>query len=733
MARQDPEAVALTEAALRLREDLARRTRRLAEAAAGEFRFTVEQGQSAVWLRARRDGQQGGFALSLCPFGPDATLRRKRRGKDLLRFEVDAAIGTWRVSLTIEQGAVPLIRASLSLTPSRPLVLPWLGRDLFMIGEDGDPASAQGQVEAAQRGVNGGAMYLRLTEPAFGSLLYFQDLTALNPYFDVTGTKPDGVVGGDWPELGYLPPAPEMKGQPDAAPLPAGREVLVSRPIIALHGDSQGAEEDQARRFLQLLGEIYPYLERPEPEFRDWRERARKTWRDLDRSPLATVSHYGTRYVRPYTDAEYPDSMVQLTILSAMCDWRAWSGEEPAAYGELRKGVAKFHDTDLRTVRRYLPNVGDDKDADAVDSWYMYHPLLNLARLAQDGDAGARQILFDALERAIEAARHFGYEWPIQYKIDDFSVITATRDDAGHGQTDVGGIYAYLMLEAFELSEDKRYLDEAKAALDAARGWKFELNYQANITAWGAAASLRMWRITRGEEYLRQAYIFLASFFHNTALWESDIGNARHYRNFLGATALHDAPYMACYECFDSFAAFDICLRESGPQIEPAVRLLLAEYCKYALDRAWFYYPDALPPEILADEQRNGHIACDLSFPLEDLYVDGQPAGQVGQEIYGGGAAAVFATRSFHRFDGAPFELFCDSFLLAIDRPSDRAMIVKLAGAPQCEALLALCALPGKRVPKVRVELDGKAVRARQRDLRREYRVPAGATIELTW
>jgi hypothetical protein len=161
--------------------------------------------------------------------------------------------------------------------------------------------------------------------------------------------------------------------------------------------------------------------------------------------------------------------------------------------------------------------------------------------------------------------------------------------------------------------------------------------------------------------------------------------------------------------------------------------LLLAEYCKYALDRAWFYYPDALPEEVLADEQRNGHIACDLSFPLEDLYVDGQPAGQVGQEIYGAGAAAVFATRSFHRFDGVPFELFCDSFLLSIDRPNDNALIVKLAGAPECEALLALCALPRRRVPRVRVDLDGKAQRGRNRERRREYRVPAGATIELTW
>lgn len=51
--------------------------------------------------------------------------------------------------------------------------------------------------------------------------------------------------------------------------------------------------------------------------------------------------------------------------------------------------------------------------------------------------------------------------------------------------------------------------------------------------------------------------------------------------------------------------------------------------------------PDALPDDALAkDDIRNGHIDRKLSFPLEDLYGDGQPAGQVGQEIYGCGSAS---------------------------------------------------------------------------------------------
>lgn len=90
-------------------------------------------------------------------------------------------------------------------------------------------------------------------------------------------------------------------------------------------------------------------------------------------------------------------------------------------------------------------------------------------------------------------------------------MIVEARNDDGLGQTDVGGLYAYVMLEAFQLTDDKRYLDEARKAIDAARRMRFELNYQANLTAWGAAACMRLWRITSARDYLDQSYMYLAS------------------------------------------------------------------------------------------------------------------------------------------------------------------------------------------------------------------------------
>ncbi len=721
-----------------LREELRRgRMRLVRKLEFGGYDLSVAIGHDALWVILRRSGR-GGLAMraAFFPAGAGkARVVRKRRG-EALRVEVETPLGRHRIAIAHYEDAIPVLRVTTSLEPEAPLLMSFVPRDLYPLDANGDPLGAIGQVEAAQRGFNSGAVYFRLTEPDFGSALYFQNLTALNPYFNATGTKPDGAVGGIWPEIGFFLPTPPQRGTPAAQPLPAGEETVISDAFLALHRESSGDETAMARRYLSLLGAVLRRLERPSVGYHDWVGRAEASLRDLAESPKATIRHYGHRYVHPYTDAEYPDSMVQLSVLAAIRDYEMWRHEKAPIGAELAAGLNKFYDPKLKTLRRYLPNVGDDKDANAIDSWYLYHPLSQLGRLAADGDKQALDLFEKSIGYGIRAARHFKYKWPIQYDVRDFTVLQEARDDEGLGQTDVGGIYAYVMLQAFELTDDKLYLDEARKAIDAAKGMRFELNYQANLTAWGAAACMRLWRITDDESYLQQSYVYLASFFHNTAIWESEIGHARHYRNFLGVTALHDAPYMALYECFDSFAAFERCLKDSGPDIDASARMLLSEYCRYALDRAWFYYPDALPEEAISPKQRepNGHIDRKLSFPVEDLYVDGQQAGQVGQEIYGCGAAFVFASRAYHSVADAPFRIFCDHFLLASDRPADRALSFELGGASGFEASLSLVRTGRAKLPRFTVTTPAGPIRPRRRaDDRIEYAVPADGSITIRW
>lgn len=701
----------------------------------GDLTVDVRQSTDDVWAIVRRPGK-GGVALRVAhaPGGISARVRDSDIG-EAPRLDLDSVLGRHSVTFGVDGDDLHRLRTTVKLTPSGPILLPFLPRDLYPLDERDDPMSAGGHVEAAQRGVNSGLLYLHMTEPAFGSLLYFQQLTSMNDYYRATKTKPDGAVGGEWPELGYLPPTPPQSGTPPTDPLPAGVEITLSDSIMVFRDKPAADERESARLFVQMLGAAYTALDLPPTEYRDWVSRAERTLADLETSPKATVRHYGHVYAHPYTDAEYPDSMVQLSLLGAMRRYGAWRAKPAKLDASFSRGLSRFYDPKLGTIRRYLPNVGDDKDADAVDSWYLYHPMMNLANLALDGDKDARALFLKSVDFGIKAAHHFKYSWPIQYKVTDFSVITEVAGADQRGQTDVGGIYAWVMLQAYELTDEERFLQEARVAIDAAQGMRFNLNYQANLTAWGAAACLRLWRITNVERYREQSYVYLASFFHNCAIWESEIAFAARYHNFLGATCLQDAPYMAIYECFDSFAAFECYLRDSGPELEPAARMLISEYCKYALDRAWFYYPDALPKEALATENRNGHIDRDLSFPVEDLYVDGQPAGQVGQEIYGAGAAFVFATKAFHSIEGAPFRLFCDHFIMAMERTGNRALSLNLDGGQTCTAGLSLVRLPRRKLTKFKLTTaDGDALRPHAKTADRlNFRVPANGRLILSW
>jgi len=362
--------------------------------------------------------------------------------------------------------------------------------------------------------------------------------------------------------------------------------------------------------------------------------------------------------------------------------------------------------------------------------------MLNLGRLALKGDAEARDLLFKSVDYGIEAAQHFKYAWPIMYKIQDFSIIEKTRGDDRFGQTDVGGIYAYVMLQCFELTGEYRFVEEARRAIDAARELRFNLVYQTNLTTWGAAACLRLWRITDDPHYLAQSYVYLAGLFHNSEIWESEIGHAVHYRNFLGVTCLHDAPYMAMYECFESFAGLEEYLAQAGPELEPAARMLVSEYCKYALDRAWFYYPDALPKEIIhTGEHQSGIVNPKLSFPLEDLYGDGQAPGQIGQEIYGCGAAFIFATRSHHQVENAPFRLYCNHFIRAFERTGERALSFQLDGTETCLADVSLLRLKRRKLTKAVLTSDGGDVIrpfATSKD-RIDFHVSAAGRYSLIW
>ncbi len=76
-----------------------------------------------------------------------------------------------------------------------------------------------------------------------------------------------------------------------------------------------------------------------------------------------------------------------------------------------------------------------------MDSWYLHHPLVNLARMVKQGVEEVKEMLMHSVEYAIKVAHHFNYEWPVFYHLDTLEVLKAETEPGKGGEHDVAGIY----------------------------------------------------------------------------------------------------------------------------------------------------------------------------------------------------------------------------------------------------------------------------------------------------
>ncbi len=167
----------------------------------GELTVEVCPAGDSLWAIIRRP-DKGGLALRVAYVGMEFGCSRLQpeRG-EAARLAIKSMLGEHLVVFTTSGDALENMRATVRFTPAETMLVPFMPRDLYPLGDDDDPLAATGKVDAEQRGLNSAMLYFRLDEPQFGEVLYFQNLTALNAYFQATGTTPKDVVGGRWPEL----------------------------------------------------------------------------------------------------------------------------------------------------------------------------------------------------------------------------------------------------------------------------------------------------------------------------------------------------------------------------------------------------------------------------------------------------------------------------------------------------------------------------------------------------
>lgn len=655
--------------------------------------------------------------------------------QETIVIQLNSKLGSYEVSINFPDTTVPILHYTTNFTANKPLMIPFWPRDIMPLTQDGSVENTYGKIHMEQFGSRSGLLFASITKPKTGSLFYYQNLTSLSPYCEATQTESKNTVGGSWPEIGFQLP------NTDKSPLPAGKPFIITDAYVILENEILEKTPAVCEHFLNNLVKVYKVLQQPRIEYHNWPQIAQKVLNDLCQNKGAWTQTNGKSYLNAYLcDYETPaESMVQLAVLGPFKEYEKWSGEKHPLYTDLISGLPAFYDPKIHCINRWLPALADKLDQSeeqkkemVMDSWYLHHPLMNLARLALHGDKIAKKLVLDSIDYVIKVAHHFKYEWPVFYDMETLKIIKKETAPGAGGERDVAGAYAHLMLLVFKLTNQKRYLNEAKKAAKKLAELGVEVLYQANNTAFAAGASLELYIITGKKIYLEISYTCLAGLFKNVQLYDCKYGYGKNYTNFFSIFPLNDAPYTAAYEELEVYAALSEYFSQAKDvDILPSLKTLIPEFIKYAVNRIAYYYPPMLPKEMLSEEVKTGEIQPDLWVPLEDLYNGWQKSGQVGQEVYGSGMAFGIVPRQYIKID--------ENFLLFIDYPiakhskRGKSITLKLDGDPDMIYNLKIIKVNDHKI-QTKVFQNKEALKPFKENLKiHEYEISGKGLIKVQW
>lgn len=701
------------------------------------YLLSVHLTDDSLWFLIRNpNGNRTALRTAFSP-NDDLSVAGIKEEDDYLKIVLNCLVGEYLVRLEIPDADMPLVRCITTFTSNEPLFIPFWPRDLMILGKKS--ALVEGRIHISQNQTRSGLIYLSTDQPDAGSLMYFQNLSALGDYCQETETSLSDVVGGRWPELGFaLPPTKEK-------PLPANKKIVLSDAFLAFSEEAPKSDFAVAKQYLDLLAGIYVHLPRPETVAHNYPDILDKSLSDLHHCHGCWTHVDGHPYLNAYL-CDYktpPEIMVQLAVLLPLVEFKEWIKHDVPVINEIIGGLPAFYDEKIKSIIRWMPSTEDSLDSSEeqkipriMDSWYLYHPMLHLSRLAMKGDKTCKKLFLDSLDFSIKIAHHFNYQWPVFYNVDTLEVTKEETKPGMGGEKDVAGLYAYVMLQAWELTKDKRFLNEAEKSAHSLKDMSLEIFYQANNTTYGATAMLRLWKETKKPLYLDLSYLLLASIFKNMHIWNCNYGYAKNYPTFFSLFPLNDAPYTAVYEEQEVFCALHDYLKcAESEDIMPSVTLLISEFIRYTIFRAVYYFPPMLPKEMLSEEVKTGEVDPEVWVALEDLHDGWEKSGNVGQEVYGAGLAFGVVPRHYLPVPDEDFMIFVDYPTLNFSCKKGKPVSFAVKGDERFECRLAM--VKGKsKLPEFTVSADGNKtplIGRRSKEGNMEYVLRGGQKVTIRW
>ncbi|HEY9197432.1 MAG TPA: hypothetical protein VIM77_14250, partial [Mucilaginibacter sp.] len=217
---------------------------------------------------------------------------------------------------------------------------------------------------------------------------------------------------------------------------------------------------------------------------------------------------------------------------------------------------------------------------------------------------------------------------------------------------------------------------------------------------------------------------------------DCNYGYGKNLPTFFALFPLKDAPYTAVYEEQEVFCTIhDYLRRARDMEIEPSARLLLAEYIRFLVERAVYYYPTMLPREMLSEEVKTGEVDPNLWIALEDLHDGWEKSGAVGQEVYGAGNAFGILPRHYMQVEEAGLMIYTDYPTYGFSPKKHRPVTFTLAGDGRLNCRLMIIKTGKGKLPDLTVTLGSgeklKGKKAPGGNL--EFEVAGDSEIHINW
>jgi hypothetical protein len=665
-------------------------------------------------------------ARDLQPIQPDAVTSIEAVQTDsavVVTLTSGSATAEFFIQIWAYSDLPGLFRWQLALKPKTGVELSALERDIrFYSRTAGQQIQAQIREYASQMPFAAGLTYLYDATATNSTILYLQDFSRLNRYYDYVQASPSAVVDASQTGFGYL--SPPSAGRT----LPADSTFVLSDAFLYLTPGEPLDENELVNRFLQGLAGIYRHMYKPPLEAIDWTDIVTKELQDLlDQRNWVNLS--SRDYLRVYVDVPRfggAELIAQLDVLVPLARYEAAVGNVTDIDDVLRQTLPSFFNPEHQIIVNNYPNAGVSQG----DSWYTVHIATLMAQLALLGDETARLLLQNSMPSLVAFGRGVNYEFPVFFRYSTWTPISGREPD-------VAGGYAYLMLLAYDLFGDSTYLDEAKTAIAHLRGKGFDLSYELHMTAAAALASARLYEITGDAEYLRLSYLPIANLLRHTWLWESDYGTAKEYRTFFGLNPMPTASVITMMEQHWSWWYLREYMQRVGDEVSGPVKTLLDGFLTYTPITLKYSLPPFLPADAVSPTSPVYGSTNVPSFyiPLEDLRDGWQRSGQLGQQIYGAGGPLNFAaalvtgvSESAGENDSPPrrFEL-----LPAYPNPFNSGTTLRftLSGEGAVEVELTVYDLLGRRVRTLLQGQLGGGVHTARWDGRDEAGRPASSGL----